>query len=148
MAAFPTGTDFSALTTILFEQTEGFVGLYDVAAGWFSRVNTAGYQLLGYASAQALYDDPARTLLAHSQPKAEWKVLLARVMRQGTYTLQVEVRRQTGSTFWADLKLSGFRQDGRKFLLVQFADTDLLHATERSWPRACGASRPCLPTPP
>ena len=131
MAAPSPGIDFSALTTILFEQTDGFVGLYDVAAGWFTRVNTAGYELLGYPSAQALYANPARTLLAHSQPKTEWRLLMDRVMRQGTYTLQVEVRRQSGSTFWANLKLSGFRQDDHDFLLVQFADTDRLHATEQ-----------------
>ena len=40
------------LTDILFEQASNFMGLYDVDAAWFSRVNTAGYRQLGYPSAQ------------------------------------------------------------------------------------------------
>jgi PAS domain-containing protein len=59
------------LTEILFEQAPDFVGLYDIEKGWFTNVNPAGYRLLGYASALALYNDPVRTLHAKQLTEQE-----------------------------------------------------------------------------
>lgn len=122
------GLDMAA---VLFEQAADFVGVYDVAAGWFTRVNESGYRLLGYASAQAFYADPVRTLQTPTRPQTEWAALLAQVRRQGRHTLPMEVRRQTGITSWVDLKLHLFWHEGREQVLVQFNDAECLHRTEQ-----------------
>ncbi|WP_158023056.1 hypothetical protein [Hymenobacter coccineus] len=50
----------SAAAEVLITQAPDFVGIYDVAAGWFMRVNPAGVRLLGYPSEEAFLADPAR----------------------------------------------------------------------------------------
>lgn len=119
------------LTNVLFEQASDFVGLYDLAAGWFTRVNPAGVRLLGYPSAQALYDDPNRMLRARRTTPAEWEALLDEVTRAGHYEVEeVELRRYLGETFWAKIDLHSFTIDSRHYLLVRLIDVNRLHEAE------------------
>ncbi|WP_460610523.1 sensor histidine kinase [Hymenobacter terrigena] len=120
------------LTDILFEQTSSFVGLYDVNAGWFTRVNTAGYRQLGYPSAQALYDDPERTLLLHRLSPAEWEQLRDETLAAGHYEREVEIRRHMGTPFWGYLELTSLALDGKFYFLVRLTDTGRLHEAERN----------------
>ncbi len=134
----PTNLYRNPLTEILFEQAPGFVGLYDLAQGWFTHVNPAGYQLLGYPSAQALYDDPARTLRARQLTAEEWALLRERVLREGRHSLEAEMRRQSGETFWAQLELTSLALDGHDYFLVRLTDTERLHAAERRLAQSVG----------
>lgn len=126
------------LTEILFEQAPGFVGLYDLAQGWFTHVNPAGYQLLGYPSAQALYDDPVRTLRANELAPEEWMRLRDQVLRDGRYAVEVEVRRQAEGPFWAQLELTSLTLDNHAYFLVRLTDTERLHAAERRLAQSVG----------
>jgi PAS domain S-box-containing protein len=120
------------LTDILFEQTSNFVGLYDVDTAWFTRVNTAGYRQLGYPSAQALYDDPVRTLLLHRLSPAEWEQLRDETLAAGRHEREVEIRRYVGNPFWAYLELTSLVLDGKPYFLVRITDTGRLHEAERN----------------
>ncbi|MFD2721093.1 ATP-binding protein [Hymenobacter monticola] len=119
------------LTEILFEQAKDFVGLYDVEDRWFKRVNEAGYRLLGYPSAQALYDDPRRTLRGQRMSPEEWAELSDRVLRDGHYTFETELRRQSGDQFWASIELTNLAVEGRRYFVIRLTDTDRLHTAER-----------------
>lgn len=120
------------LADLLFEQVPEFVGLYDVGRGWFTRVNQAGCQMLGYASAQALYDDPTRTLRAQPFTSSEWQAQIAEVQRQGRLTQEVMLRRQGGDAFWAHLEMTSFMLADQPYLLVRIRDEERLHAAERN----------------
>jgi PAS domain-containing protein len=126
------------LTEVLFEQAREFVGLYDVALGWFTRVNTAGYQLLGYPSAQALYDDPRRTLRAQQLMPTEWEALRERVLREGHCEQDMEMRGQEGGTFWAHVELTSLVLDNKQYFLVRLTNTDRLHAAEHRLAQSLG----------
>ncbi|MBO2011266.1 sensor histidine kinase [Hymenobacter negativus] len=134
----PTTLYRNPLTEILFDQAPGFVGLYDLAQGWFTQVNTAGYQLLGYPSAQALYDDPARTLRTEQLTAEEWNHLRERVQREGRYAVEVEMRPQSGDTFWALMDLTSLTLDGKAYFLVRLTSTEPLHMAERRLAQSVG----------
>ncbi|GAB2781367.1 PAS domain S-box-containing protein [Hymenobacter luteus] len=127
-----------SLTDILFAQAKDFIGVYDLELGWFTQVNPAGYQLLGYPSAAALYADPARSLRSRQLMPPEWDQLREKVLRSGYQELEVELRRQDGGTFWASLELHSLRLEDRPHLLVRITDTDRLRATERRLSQSVG----------
>jgi len=134
----PTSLYRNPLTEILFEQAPGFVGLYDLGQGWFTHVNPAGYQLLGYPSAQALYDDPIRTLRAKQLTPEEWAQLQEQVQREGRHTMEVEMRRQSGETFWTQMELTRLTLEERTYFLVRLTDTERLHDAERRLAQSVG----------
>lgn len=123
-------SNHETLADLLFEQVQKFIGLYDVEQGWFTRVSQFGYRLLGYASAQALYDDPKRTLQVPSLASGDAEDLLAEVARSGYSKQEVELRRQTGGTFWALVTMSRFSMAGKLYYLVQIKDEERLHTAE------------------
>ncbi|MDB5271429.1 MAG: sensor signal transduction histidine kinase [Hymenobacter sp.] len=126
------------LTDILFEQSKEFVGLYHVEQGWFTHVNTAGYRLLGYPSAQALYDEPARTLRARPLPPAELAALRERVLRDGSHEFEDEMRRQSGELFWARVELTCLVVGQQTYFLVRLTDTTPLHVAEHRLAESMG----------
>ncbi|RPD48325.1 PAS domain-containing sensor histidine kinase [Hymenobacter sediminis] len=128
----------NSLTDILFEQANHFVGLYDVAQGWFTQVNPAGYQLLGYPSAQAFYHDPVRALRSRQLPPEEWARLCEEVLQTGRQEVEAELSRLSGSSFWARLELHSFTHEGKPHLVVRITDTDHLRATERRLSQSVG----------
>jgi len=115
---------------MLLNKASDFVGVYDVGLGWFTHVNPAGYQLLGYASAEALYADPERTLRPQQLSAREWDQLQAEVARTGHYEFDAELRRQAGGSFWAHLELTSFEAVGRLYYLVRLMDINRLHQAE------------------
>jgi PAS domain S-box-containing protein len=128
----PTDLYRNPLTDILFEQSQGFVGLFDVELGWFTRVNEAGYTLLQYPSAQALYDDPTRFFLPQQLTPLEWEQLCTQVVRNGHHELDAELRRQSGGTLRAHIELNSLVSDNRQYFLVRITDTNRLHEAERN----------------
>ncbi|SNC67811.1 PAS domain S-box-containing protein [Hymenobacter gelipurpurascens] len=128
----PTNPNHNILTDILFDQSQGFVGLYDVAVGWFTRVNEAGYKMMGYPSAEALYQDPQRSLRPHPLTPEERIQLQAQMDQTGHYELDMELHRQSGDTFRAHVELNSFVSENRQFYLVRFTDTNRLHEAERN----------------
>ncbi len=134
----PTSLYRNSLTDALFERAREFVGLYDVEKRWFTHVNEAGYRLLGYPSAQALYDDPERNLRVQRHTLAEWEELKQRVARYGHHEEEVELRCHTGSSFWAHLELSGLMLGEHSYYLVRITDTNRLHQAERHLAHSVG----------
>ncbi|GAB2849403.1 sensor histidine kinase [Hymenobacter ruber] len=126
------------LTDILFEQSKEFVGLYHVERGWFTHVNSAGYRLLGYPSAQALYDEPTRTLRAQPLPPTEWAALRERVLREGSHEFEAEMRRQSGELFWARVELTSLVVEQQTYFLVRLTDTTPLHVAEHRLAESMG----------
>jgi PAS domain-containing protein len=116
-----------ALADILLNQASEFVGVYDVELGWFTQVNPAGYRLLGYPSAQALYDDPNRTLRLRPHGLNE-----AVLPNTGQQAFEAELRRQNGDTFWARVELTGFLIEGKLYFLVRINDIERLHQAEHN----------------
>ena len=116
-----------ALADILLNQASEFVGVYDVELEWFTQVNPAGYRLLGYPSAQALYEDPDRTLRLrpHGESAADQPTT-------GHHEFEAELRRQTGDTFWARVELTGFFIEGKLYFLVRISDIERLHQAEHN----------------
>ena len=126
------------LTDILFEKSREFMGLYHVGQGWFTHVNSAGYLLLGYPSAQALYDDPIRTLRAQHLAPAEWSELRDLVLRDGYHEFEAEIRRQSGEVFWALVQVSCLWVEDQPYFLVHLTDTTALHLAEHRLAESTG----------
>ncbi|UOR04208.1 PAS domain-containing sensor histidine kinase [Hymenobacter aerilatus] len=116
------------LTDILFNQAKEFVGVYDVALGWFVQVNPAGIHLLGYPSEQALL-----TASDSSQPLAavDWQHLQEIAQRQGHYEIEAEISRLQGTSFWARIELTAFISEQKPYLLVRLMEQSRLHQAER-----------------
>ena len=126
------------LTDILFEKSKEFMGLYHVGKGCFTHVNSAGYQRLGYPSAQALYDVPIRTLYAKHLSATEWEGLRARVLRDEYHEFEAEIRRQPGDSFWALVQLTFLWVENQRYFLVHFTDTTPLHVAEHRLAESMG----------
>ena len=121
----------TSLTDILFAQATYFIGLFDVQQGWFTQVNAAGYQLLGYPSAQAFYEDAARALPSPQLAGPPWRALQQQAVHTGRCAVEAELQRQSGQPFWATVELDSLTWEGRPHLLVRITDVDRLRATER-----------------
>jgi PAS domain-containing protein len=52
----------TVLSNLLYTHSREFVGIYDVALGWFTQVNPVAVQLLGYASEAEFLADPDHSL--------------------------------------------------------------------------------------
>ncbi len=119
------------LTDLLYLHSREFVGLYDVALGWFTQVNPAAVQLLGYASEAAFLADPDHSLRTPPWTAAEWHALCELTQRVGHYELETEIRRHAGPSFQAYLRLVYFAAAGRPSLLVCLTERSPLQRAER-----------------
>lgn len=96
-----------ALSDLLFEKTDEFIGIYDLEEGRFKRVNQAGVRLLGFVSEQELLADPVKSRSIRTPPLSEAHrgSLLSRVMNLGTYQETALIDHQTG-LFWSSMHRS------------------------------------------
>jgi len=122
-----------ALTELLFEQSDDFIGLYDVDLGRFVQVNTAGIQLLGFETKEAFLNDPvwSRSLRANQLSESERTRLIERITREGHYDEVTELRRANGELFLGRLKVTSFNNEGHLFVMVRMLDQERLHRAER-----------------
>ena len=104
-----------ALTDVFLNQAAEFVGIYDASEGRFTRVNSAGVALLGYASEAALLAEPHRALRTPGFSDAEWALLCERAQATGGQEQETEVSRPDGSTFLARIELTPFAVESAPF---------------------------------
>lgn len=123
----------STLTDLLFEKSDDFIGIYDLVAERFVRVNQTGVRLLGFASEQALLADPVRSRSLRVEPleNDHWAVLAERIRQTGCYEETIQIGRQNGSPFWGHLMISTFTVQDHPYALTRLVDQDRLHETER-----------------
>lgn len=126
-------TNTSALTELLFTQSDDFLGLYDLAENRFVRINEAGIRLLGFSSEAALLHDAIWSRSLRSQPltDAEQTTWLALARETGHHEQVIEMNRLTGESFRGRLNISAF--DGQRSLLVKIRilNQDRLHRAEQ-----------------
>ena len=123
-----------ALADLLFEQSENFIGLYDLAAERFVQVNQAGVRLLGFASRQEFLTHPvwSRSLRANPLTDHERAALIRQVIAEGHHDEVVELGRLDGETFWGQLNIKTFSDEGHLFVVVRMLDQDRLHRAEQA----------------
>ena len=123
----------SALTNLLFEKSNDFVGIYDLSDERFVRVNPAGVRMLGYSSEQALLDDPIRSRSLRIPPlDPEYRTRLVGHIRQaGQHEETAQIGRLNGHPFWGQLTVNAFDAHDQSYALVQIIDQGPLQQAER-----------------
>ena len=119
------------LADLLFTQATEFMGVYDLARGWFGQVNAAGAQLLGYESEAAFLTDAAHPLRLAPWTTAYWADLGEQARQHGRHTVQALIPRRNGTTFPGHVELTHFELEGRPQLLVRLAEQSPLQQAER-----------------
>ena len=119
-----------ALTEILINQAPEFVGVFDATLGWFTQVNPAGAQLLGYASGAEFLAEPARRLRTPTLAPADWADLLEHTRHDGRQEAETEITRPDGSLLQALIELTFFEVEGAPFFLVRLTEQNRLHQVE------------------
>jgi PAS domain S-box-containing protein len=121
------------LTNLLFEQSDEFMGIYDLDGNQFVRVNPAGVQLLGFVSEAALLSDPvwSRSLRVPPMSEEYRAKLIGQLSRTGRHEEITQIGRRNGPTFWGRLIISAFFSGNGNYALVRLIDQRQLHQTER-----------------
>ncbi|MBD2756519.1 PAS domain S-box protein [Spirosoma sp. BT704] len=121
------------LSDLLFEQSDEFMGIYDLEKEQFVRVNSAGVRLLGFASEVALLDDPGRLRSLRIPPLTidHRAALIGQLNRAGRYEETVQIGRVNGPAFWGRLIISTLLGGADGYALVRLIDQRQLHQTER-----------------
>jgi PAS domain S-box-containing protein len=122
----------TVLSNLLYTHSREFVGIYDVALGWFTQVNPVAVQLLGYASEAEFLADPDHSLRTPPWTTDEWRELCELTEREGHHELDAIIRRHTGEAFPAYLRLTAFEAQGRASLLVCLTEQSPLQRAERA----------------
>ncbi len=126
------------LAELLYTQAKEFVGIYDPAIGWFTQINQAGVQLLGYPSEQFFLTDT--THLRHqSIPVDEWQQYCAEAKQYGRREVTARILRYGGELISAAIEIIYFQVEEKPFYLVrlaeqtrlQFAERELAHSVRR-----------------
>ncbi|WP_460620235.1 sensor histidine kinase [Hymenobacter qilianensis] len=120
-----------AITDILVNQAQEFVGVFDATHNRFAQVNPAGVQLLGYSSEQELLAEPARTLLTPTFSEAEWIALLAQARQSGRQEAEVEINRPGKDLLQAHIELTYFKVAEAPYFMVRLTEQNRLHQAER-----------------
>jgi PAS domain S-box-containing protein len=123
----------STLADLLFEKSDGFIGIYDLTEDRFLRVNQAGVRMLGFASEEALLTNPVRSRSLRMQPLEDQQRanLIRQILQEGHYEETIEVERQGGQTFWAQIIVSTFSAQNKPQALIRLVDQGRLHQAER-----------------
>ena len=122
----------TVLADLLYTHAREFVGIYDVALGWFTQVNPTAVQLLGYASEAEFLADPDHSLRTPPWTVTEWRALCELTRREGHHEVETDIRRHTGEPFRAYLRLVYFELKGHPTLLVCLTEHSPLQQAERA----------------
>ncbi|MBC7919868.1 MAG: PAS domain S-box protein [Ferruginibacter sp.] len=123
----------NALTDLLFEKSDNFIGIYDLSEERFIRVNPAGVRMLGFSSERALLTDPVRSRSLRTQPLEgeHWTSLIERIIGVGHHEETAQIGRQDGQTFQGRLIIRAFTAHNRPYALIRLIDQGRLHQAER-----------------
>lgn len=123
----------SALTDLLFEKNDDFIGVFDITEDRFVRVNQAGMRMLGFASEAELLQDPIRARSLRTQPLDDKHraSLMERILRLGYHQETTQVEHRQGQLFWAELIVNSFTAQNRPYALIRLIDQGRLHKVER-----------------
>ncbi len=123
----------NALTDLLFENSDDFIGIYDLTNEQFIKVNQAGVRMLGFSSEEALLSDPVRSRSLRNQPlDGEHRTsLIERILAAGHYEEITQFGRQDGQTFWGQLIINTFSIQEKFYALIRLIDQGRLHQAER-----------------
>ncbi|RRB06912.1 sensor histidine kinase [Larkinella rosea] len=121
-----------SLVDLLFEKSDDFIAIFDLSESKYIRVNQAGVRMLGFASEQALLDDPirSRSLRNNELDKEYRSSLIDQLVEEGSYEETIQIKRQDGSLFWGRLKTTTFTNRNRPFSLIRVIDQERLHQAE------------------
>ena len=122
----------AVLSDLFYTHSREFVGIFDVARGWFTQVNPAAVQLLGYASEEAFLTDPDHSLRTPPWTPAQWQQLCEITRHKGHHELEADIRRHVGAPFRAYIKLIYFEVAGRPLFLVNLTEHSRLQRAERA----------------
>ena len=120
-----------ALIDVFLNQAPEFVGVYEAREGRFTRVNSAGVRLLGYASEPALLAEPGRVLRTPAFSDAYWARLCEQAQTQGRQEVETEVGPPGGPAFLARIELTPFEVEGTPYFLVRLGEPSRLRQVER-----------------
>lgn len=120
------------LVELLFEESDDFIGIYDLSTQRFVRVNGAGLAMLGFASEHDFLIHPVWSRSVRTQPLTDQELsdLLKQVLERGQHQEVTELRRLNGETFWGQLKIRAFNDNGHLFVMVRLLDQTRLHWAE------------------
>jgi PAS domain S-box-containing protein len=123
----------NALTELLIEKSDDFIGIYDLDDERFVRINQAGVRMLGFPSEQALLDDPVRSRSLRTQPLQGEHLtsLIERLLQAGQHEETTQIGRHNGQSFWGQLMMSAFTAQNRHYALIRLIDQGRLHQAER-----------------
>jgi len=114
----------SALTDLLFEESDQFIGIYDPLNRQFVRVNRAGAELFGYASEDAFLRERVDQLRRQPLTVQQWEELKARIEREGQWVEEAELVRKGGQPVRARIFINIFRPESQTFYLVRISSLE------------------------
>ncbi|GAB3642662.1 hypothetical protein GCM10027423_32980 [Spirosoma arcticum] len=128
-------TDLSLTTLpgLLFEESEDFIGIYNLSDERFVRINQAGVWMLGFSSEQDLLADPVRSRSLRTPPlEGKYRTnLIERIIQAGKHEETAQIEQHDGQLFWGRLIIHVFTENGCPFALIRLIDQGRLHQAER-----------------
>ncbi|WP_338874647.1 ATP-binding protein [Spirosoma sp. SC4-14] len=121
------------LTDLLFEESDDFIGVYDIASEQFIRINQVGAQMLGFHTEQDFLTDSnwSKSLLICAQTKEHQQQLIQSVLQQGRLEREIELTHQNGTQLWCKLVIIHLHNDSKDYFLIRLRNLVRLHQAER-----------------
>ncbi|GAB2515657.1 sensor histidine kinase [Spirosoma aerophilum] len=125
------------LTKLLFEQSEDFIGLYDVDTEQFARVNKAGARMLGFATEAEFIANVtwSKSIFLNPYSDDPQSTLISQVREKGRYEQEVQRQQQDGTPFWSRLVITALADEGSAdtsdYFLVHLTNQGRLHQAEQ-----------------
>ncbi|GAB4048938.1 sensor histidine kinase [Spirosoma litoris] len=123
----------SRLTELLFEESDDFIGIYDLGEERYIHVNQAGVRLLGFSSEEALLTDPnlSRSLRPQQLEGEHNRSLIDRLIQVGHHEELTQLQKKDSQSFWGKINIFTFLVQDRTYALIRLIDQGQLHRTER-----------------
>ncbi|KUG07288.1 sensor histidine kinase [Solirubrum puertoriconensis] len=121
----------SALTDLLINQAQEFIGIYDAEQGKFIRANQAGARLLGFATEKEFLERTPEALQLELPPPITWPTLLQQAQQHGPLEAEARITRQTGEICNGLLEVTFFQSESHPYYLVRLSEQGRLQRAER-----------------
>jgi len=119
---------FNDLSDLLFEQENDFLGIYDLQAGHFLRINQSGIRLMGFSGNQTFSDFKDPWFRTAHEDDTEIAAKIAKLMKSEHHYEEVEVKRVTGQVFRGGITITRMR--GTNVTLVRITNLNRLYEAE------------------